>query len=110
MWKRIASVREAKAAPISKVSVSGHSIVYGMVGDRPFAFESECPHKGGPLEKGELKGESIRCSWHGYEYNLFNGRVEVMTYPDASPRWRKTTDLRVHRVKVLEGALYVEIS
>ena len=109
MWTRVAGVEEAKAAPLTKYTIDGLSVVCGVIDERPFAFDSACPHKGGPLEDGELIGNRIKCPWHGYEFDVFTGRVTLIPYSSRYGRWRETGNLRVYRTKVSDGALYVEL-
>ena len=39
------------------------------------AFDAECPHAGGPLDEGELEGETLVCPWHGGEFDVKTGKV-----------------------------------
>lgn len=40
-----------------------------------FALEDRCPHMGGPLSAGRLRGRLITCPWHGWEVDATTGRV-----------------------------------
>jgi nitrite reductase/ring-hydroxylating ferredoxin subunit len=40
-----------------------------------FAIESNCPHQGGPLARGQLDGEVVTCPWHGWRWNVKTGRA-----------------------------------
>ncbi len=35
-----------------------------------FACSSRCPHAGGPLSDGFLRGTSVVCPWHGWDFDL----------------------------------------
>lgn len=39
----------------------------------PRAFSGVCPHLGGPLAEGVIKGDLIRCPWHLYQFDLDKG-------------------------------------
>lgn len=72
------------------VEVSGRSIGVFNVDGRFYAVRNRCPHKGAPLCKGMVKGlvvadkpyeyeitrdgEILKCPWHGWEFDLTNGR------------------------------------
>jgi NADPH-dependent 2,4-dienoyl-CoA reductase/sulfur reductase-like enzyme/nitrite reductase/ring-hydroxylating ferredoxin subunit len=73
-------------------------IVGGVVGkDRVFvwrngnelrAYSSNCPHLGGPLDKGIVVGASVRCPWHHACFNLATGKAaaapafdDLLEYP-----------------------------
>lgn len=33
-----------------------------------------CPHAGGPLGKGMLRGNVVTCPWHGWQFNVVSGQ------------------------------------
>lgn len=33
-----------------------------------------CPHAGGPLGKGTLRGNIVTCPWHGWQFDVSNGQ------------------------------------
>ena len=45
-----------------------------------------CPHAGGPLGKGTLRGGTVTCPWHGWQFDVttgqhcLNGRICQKTY------------------------------
>jgi nitrite reductase (NADH) small subunit len=51
------------------------------------AMEGICPHAGGPLAQGMVRGEVVTCPWHGWQYHVgtgqhqLNPRVCVPVYP-----------------------------
>ncbi len=108
MWVKLTHIDEANAAPFAKFTSNSGLIICGVIGKRAFAFDSTCPHKGGPLEKGEMIEDRIKCSWHGYKFNVFTGRVASIPYSAKYGKWRETGDLLLHRAKVSNGFLYVE--
>jgi 3-phenylpropionate/trans-cinnamate dioxygenase ferredoxin component len=105
---RVGTAEQAKAAILTKSTINRVPIVFGMIGERAFAFDSYCPHKGGPLDRGELIGKRIKCPWHGYEFDVFTGSVALVPYPPKYGRWRETGELHVYRTKVSAGSLYVD--
>lgn len=78
------------------------------------AVRNFCPHKGAPVcrgtvggtwlpsEPGELvfgrKGGVLLCPWHGFEFDLDDGR-ELF--------WEKPMKLRMYPVEVQDGNIYV---
>lgn len=52
-----------------------------------FAVDNLCPHEGGPLVAGTLKGPVISCPWHQWTFDLSTGispvnpAVKLKTYP-----------------------------
>jgi nitrite reductase/ring-hydroxylating ferredoxin subunit len=46
------------------------------VAGQVFGFEDRCPHLGGPLSRGELRGRTLVCPWHGWMIDVPTGEVE----------------------------------
>jgi nitrite reductase (NADH) small subunit len=98
------------------VEVDGRSIGVFNVGGRLHALRNVCPHRGAPLCLGTVTGKMqasrpheyefveedtiIRCPWHGYEFQLKDGRSIV------DP---ETLRVKRYRVQVESGdiVLYV---
>ncbi len=85
------------------VDAEGRSIGVFNVHGQYYALRNRCPHQAAPLCQGSIKGmtlpsrpgeyvwardgEILRCPWHGWEFDLTNGRsifnphaVRVKTY------------------------------
>lgn len=41
------------------------------------AFEDRCCHRGAPLSKGRLEGDSVRCMYHGLRFDRSGACVEI---------------------------------
>ena len=88
------------------VQVGARSIGVFNIRGRFYALRNVCPHQGAPLCLGPLtgttlpgppgsyryarEGEILRCPWHGWEFDVTNGRsifnphaVRVRKYPVA---------------------------
>jgi nitrite reductase (NADH) small subunit len=108
--------------------LDGRSVGVFNVNGRYVALHNRCPHQGAPLCRGQLKGlvvgprpyakeivregEILRCPWHGWEFDVTNGRsvfnphrvrarafeVSVEAEPDPSI---DTFDVRVEREMVV---------
>ena len=61
-------VREGRA-----VHLGGHEIAIFNLGDRALAVENRCPHRGGPLADGLLRGNSVVCPLHAERVCLETG-------------------------------------
>jgi nitrite reductase/ring-hydroxylating ferredoxin subunit/uncharacterized membrane protein len=59
----------------TKVSLGSTSLVVVRRGDLVYALKATCSHAGGPLDQGELVGDTIVCPWHFSAFRLSDGAV-----------------------------------
>jgi nitrite reductase (NADH) small subunit len=76
----------------------GDVAVFRGDGDRVFALDDRCPHKGGPLSQGIVFGERVACPLHGWTIELATGCAAA---PDAGCARR-------HPVRVVDGIVQVD--
>jgi nitrite reductase/ring-hydroxylating ferredoxin subunit len=75
-----------------KVEINDKSIVLSKVNDKFYAMDSVCSHIGGPLEEGELEGNTLICPWHQGKFDIRSAK--------ASPETDWVTDLHSYSVVV----------
>src|SRR5258707_15344339 len=56
-------------------TVFGNIAVFRTDGDRVFALEDRCPHRGGPLSQGIVHGQRVTCPLHGWTVDLASGEA-----------------------------------
>jgi nitrite reductase/ring-hydroxylating ferredoxin subunit len=111
------------------VEVEGRSIGVFNVRGAYYALRNACPHQGGPVCKGRLiglttapapnvfeysrAGEIVCCPWHGWEFDVTNGRsifnphrvrvrsYEVTVEPDEDDPGLETYPVTVERGRVV---------
>ena len=90
MKHRVGTVAEIGPGQRKIVEIEGVSVGIFNVGGTFYALKNVCPHQGAPLCLGSLKGttlpsapgeyvwardgEILRCPWHGWEFDVTNGR------------------------------------
>jgi phenylpropionate dioxygenase-like ring-hydroxylating dioxygenase large terminal subunit len=68
-------------------------LVLGRMSDgKAFAMRDSCPHRGIPLSYGHFDGKTLRCSYHGWEFDACNGRCM------AIPSLTNYDKLKVERI------------
>jgi nitrite reductase (NADH) small subunit/3-phenylpropionate/trans-cinnamate dioxygenase ferredoxin subunit len=79
--------------------VGNHSIAVFNVDGRFFAIDNVCPHRGGPLSDGALRGTIVSCPLHHWQFDVTSGRNPM------------TGDLNVRSfpVEVRDGWIFVDI-
>ena len=46
------------------------------VDGRYYAVNAICPHMGGPLSEGTLRGAVVTCAWHGWTFDVRDGKPD----------------------------------
>lgn len=64
-----------------------------------YALLNSCLHRGGPVCSGPLEDDVLTCPWHGYQYNLPDGRLLL----------DRSAALPMYPVELREGELYLTI-
>jgi nitrite reductase/ring-hydroxylating ferredoxin subunit len=97
-------------------TVEQTDVLIGRRNGKLFAFNNSCPHRGASLSKGEFNNDNIVCYMHGYEFNVFTGKLENMkswkkenTWIEQSAEWRKSGDLILYTVIEKDEDIYVDI-
>ena len=71
--------------------VGEDEVLVARQGDTVFAIGASCTHYGGPLGKGLMVGETVRCPWHHAVFSLRTGEAV------AAPALRPTSCWQVER-------------
>ncbi|KXK01146.1 MAG: Naphthalene 1,2-dioxygenase/salicylate 5-hydroxylase systems, ferredoxin component [Nitrospirae bacterium] len=69
----VAQVDQVPPGTCRTVEVEGIALALCNVNGTFWAVDNACPHAGGPLGEGRVVGESVRCPWHGWRFNLRTG-------------------------------------
>jgi nitrite reductase/ring-hydroxylating ferredoxin subunit len=56
------------------VGTNGRSFRIVLLDGEVLAHPTTCPHMLGPLENAALEAGCVRCPWHGYRFDLRDGR------------------------------------
>jgi nitrite reductase (NADH) small subunit len=72
---RVAAVADIPPGQIREVQVEGQSVALANVGGNFYALSNTCLHRGGPLGQGPLEGNIVTCPWHGWGFDVTNGKL-----------------------------------
>jgi len=64
-----------------------------------YAIQNSCLHRGGPVATGKLVDDHIICPWHGYTYNVMDGKLIM----DPSAR------LEMYKVEIRGDEIHLRI-
>ncbi len=78
--------------------VEGYDIaLFRTTGDRVYALEDRCPHRGGPLSQGIVHGHCVTCPLHDWVIDLESGEA---TGPDEGATERFDVTIENGRILV----------
>lgn len=66
---------EVPAGTIREFQVDGKELAISNVDGKYYAISNTCLHRGGPLGQGDLKGKTVTCPWHGWQYDVTTGKA-----------------------------------
>ena len=72
---KVGQVADFPVGSLKKVSVGGENVLVANVDGTLYAITSTCTHRGGPLDEGELEGNTVTCPWHGGQFDVKSGKV-----------------------------------
>ena len=85
----------------------GEKIVFGRNQDgRPFALRDNCPHRGVPLSEGTFDGQTIRCCYHGWEFDCAGVCQKIPALADRSLDLKRIK-IGSYPCKEINGAIWV---
>jgi nitrite reductase/ring-hydroxylating ferredoxin subunit len=73
-WHPVAKVADIKSGDVIAVEVEGVQMVLGRDGDRYFALQRQCLHRGGDLADGIVSRGHVVCANHGWRFSTATGR------------------------------------
>jgi len=74
-YTKVGQVADFPSGSLKKVTVGVDEVVVANIGGKLYAMTSKCTHRGGPLDEGELEGNTVICPWHGGKFDVTTGKV-----------------------------------
>jgi nitrite reductase/ring-hydroxylating ferredoxin subunit len=97
---RIAAEHELRDSAALPVIVENRAIAVFRVDGRCYAIDNVCPHMGGPLSEGELRGHVVTCPWHRWTWDVRTGEHT------RNPRLPR---IATYAVVVENGEVFIEL-
>jgi nitrite reductase (NADH) small subunit len=72
-FTRVARADEIPQGGAKVVEVNSRAIAVFNVSGTFYAIYNICPHQGGPLGEGTLKGHTVSCPWHDLAFDVRTG-------------------------------------
>src|SRR5258708_19188663 len=71
---RIAAVSDVPPGPSIEVMADDQVVALFNADGQFYALDGVCPHAGGPLGEGTLRGTTVTCPWHGWQFDVCTGQ------------------------------------
>lgn len=78
-WKRLIAVDDLSPGRVRFITTGEHELAVFRLSDpdRFVVTQNSCPHAGGNLAAGELRGSVVTCPWHQWEFDLDSGQCTL---------------------------------
>ena len=73
-WHAVAKVGQLRAGDVIGIEVEGIPMILGLDGERYFAMQRQCVHRGGDLSDGIVARGHVVCANHGWRFSTATGR------------------------------------
>ncbi len=77
----VLSADELPAGKPVAATVDGQAVCVVRADDGVYAFDDVCPHRGTPLSEGRVRGTTITCSAHTWEFDVRTGELLRLRAP-----------------------------
>jgi phenylpropionate dioxygenase-like ring-hydroxylating dioxygenase large terminal subunit len=103
-WYPLAWSHELKTLkPLGRKFAGDPIVLYRGQSGQVFALEDRCAHRQVPLHLGVVKGESLKCSYHGWAYDCTGRCVDV---PYLS-REKLPNGVKSYPAREIDGVIFV---
>jgi nitrite reductase [NAD(P)H] small subunit len=72
-WRAVARVGALRSGDVIAIEVDGVALALGRDGDRYFAVQRRCAHRGGDLVDGIIARGHLICPQHGWRFSTATG-------------------------------------
>ena len=70
---RVAAASDVPPGTAKEVMADDQVVALYNVDGTFYALDGVCPHAGGPLGEGSLRGTIVTCPWHGWQFDVQSG-------------------------------------
>lgn len=107
-WVAIGLEHQVQAASSNPVMVDGYALAVWRGEEGPVnVWEDRCPHRGMRLSYGFVRGDTLRCIYHGWGYGPGGQCVSIPAHPDLTPP--KTICANVYPAETRYGILWTNL-
>lgn len=98
-WHKLTEATEVPPGSGREFTVGGRIVALFNIAGQFHAIDGICAHQGGPLAKGQVSDGVVTCPWHGWQFQVADGKHCL------NPRICQTS----FEVKVESGTVFVRV-
>ena len=73
-FHKVAQLSDVPVGQSKVVMLHNKAIALFNIEGKLYALHNLCPHEGGPLNEGRVKGHVVACPWHDLAFDVRNGQ------------------------------------
>ena len=100
-WIKITNIDNIPLREGRSVKLGRREVAIFHLPEKFLAIDNMCPHNGGPLCDGIVKGTTVVCPLHGWNICLESGKVAKPDLP---------VSVRTYPVRVVDGIIEMEMA
>jgi 3-phenylpropionate/trans-cinnamate dioxygenase ferredoxin component len=97
----IANIEDLPPGTCKSIEIKGWGIALFNLKGQIFALDNTCPHAGGPLGEGSIKGEYVACPWHEWKFHIPTGVCQKNPTPSLN--------VPCYEVRIVEGTIQIDL-
>jgi len=97
-WFAVARSVDVQDKPQSATLLGEALVVWRSEGGKVHVQAARCPHRGASLALGEVKGESIACPYHGWQFSGEDGHCTRVPSLESQCQIPRSAAIRTHPV------------
>jgi vanillate O-demethylase monooxygenase subunit len=90
-WWVAARADEVTRNPMERTILGQPVVLYRTEADDPVAMAGLCPHRGYPMVRGKVVGDSLECAYHGFTFGCKGGCERIPSQDSVPPNWKIRT-------------------
>lgn len=98
-WRYALPLDDLWDGEVVAVRVGAREVMLANLRGDVHAYDNRCPHAGARLSEGMIRGVTLRCAAHHWEF-------DVLTGAGVNPR---TCALQRYPVRIVDGAVMVHV-
>jgi vanillate O-demethylase monooxygenase subunit len=108
-WQPVALSRDLRENDVRPYRLLGEDLVLARFPAGLLAAHNACPHKGMRLERGCVRGGTLRCPYHGWTFDRDGRCTNIPSLLEPLPDKQEQARLSLHPVQERYGMIWVRL-